>query len=278
MSTRASSSTGDRCILLPGASGRGKTTLTAALSLAGFTYCSDEHAVLDKETLCVWPVPVSAALNPGALELLVGYDPTVRLPVHIREDDQSVRYLGVAPAGAFWERGRPVGWIIFPRYAPGVDTSLRPVGKGQALRWLMQERLGLRDILSKFRVERLVRWIGRTECLELPMTGWLTPSSWCEPVANASTERRSEAPSEPPPVAVSDRASAVTTDNGGMRAECGSTLSMTGFRNLAPFLKRRQRFSAVLGEKLAIIPACPESQAKQRRSPRVPDTDGGRHA
>jgi hypothetical protein len=49
---------GERCLMFPGAPGRGKTTLTAALSREGFHYFSDEFALLEERTLHVPPVPV----------------------------------------------------------------------------------------------------------------------------------------------------------------------------------------------------------------------------
>src|SRR5215831_8760979 len=66
---------GERCFMFPGAPGRGKTTLAAALSREGFHYFSDEFALLEERTLHVPSVPVSLTIKPSAIELLTRYYP-----------------------------------------------------------------------------------------------------------------------------------------------------------------------------------------------------------
>jgi hypothetical protein len=161
---------GDRCILLPGAPGRGKTTLTAALGRSGFCYFSDEFALLDDQTLRVRPVPLSLTIKPGAVALLSPYYPELEhLAGHAREDGQVVRYLNPDGAGDDWARSHPVGWIIFPMYAPNAATDLRPVSRPEALRRLLRECLVLPERLDRVGVESLVGWIRTVSCQELPM-------------------------------------------------------------------------------------------------------------
>jgi len=162
---------GGRCLVLPGASGRGKTTLTAALSRGGFRYHSDEFALLEERTLRVRPVPLSLTVKPGAVDPLVPYYPEIeRLPAHVREDGQIVRYLSPAADPTEWERSDPVGWVVFPLYARDAATALRPVSKPEALRRLLRECLVLPERLDRVGVEQLVTWIREVECYELPMS------------------------------------------------------------------------------------------------------------
>src|SRR5262249_2697790 len=82
---------GERCLLLPGAPGRGKTTLTAALCRDGFRYFSDEFALLEEPTLGVRPVPLGLTVKPGAVDPLRPYYPEIEtLLEHMREDGQLV--------------------------------------------------------------------------------------------------------------------------------------------------------------------------------------------
>lgn len=56
---------GDRCLVIPGRSGAGKTTLTAALLSVGWDYVSDEALVLDWESgRPAQPYPRPLALSP----------------------------------------------------------------------------------------------------------------------------------------------------------------------------------------------------------------------
>jgi hypothetical protein len=164
-------SNGKKCLLLPAAPGSGKTTLTAALSAAGFQYFSDEVALLEEPNLEVSPVPISLSVKSGALEVLAPLHPQLRSShKHVREDYETVTYLNPPSPSFRYELNRtyPAGWIVFPRYSPGATTELRPIGKAEALARLMQEVLVVATTLDKRIVRSLVRWIQRVECYELP--------------------------------------------------------------------------------------------------------------
>jgi hypothetical protein len=161
---------GHGCVLLPAAPGSGKTSLTAALIRAGFAYLSDEVALLEAGTLRVRPVPVSLCVKEGAWDLLAPLYPELRgLAVHRRWDSKRVRYLN-PPADALDpepEVSHPVRWIVFPRYAPGAQTALRPLRRADALHRLLEQCLAMPAPLDHAKLDALVRWIGGVPCYEL---------------------------------------------------------------------------------------------------------------
>jgi hypothetical protein len=57
-------------VMIAGDSGRGKSTLTAALVQRGFAYLTDELAAIDPETLAVLPYPKAVDLDVGSHDLL----------------------------------------------------------------------------------------------------------------------------------------------------------------------------------------------------------------
>lgn len=59
-----------RVVVVTGESGRGKSTLTAALVRAGGAYLTDELVIIDPEDLWVRPYPKPLDLDPTSLELL----------------------------------------------------------------------------------------------------------------------------------------------------------------------------------------------------------------
>ncbi len=164
-------SNGQKCLLLPAAPGSGKSTLTAALVAAGFQYFSDEVALLEEPNLDIRPVPISVSVKSGAFNILTPLHPGLaRSAEHTREDFETVRYLSPPAAALRYDPNRtyPAGWIVFPRYSPGVSTELRPIRRADALARMMREILVVAKPLDRRAVRSLVDWIRRVECYELP--------------------------------------------------------------------------------------------------------------
>jgi len=149
-------------LLIAGPSGAGKTTLAAALMGAGFTFFSDEAAILD-EDYRVQPVPVALGLLPGALPLLALPAPEGG-SVHRRRDGTPVHFLSprnVSPAP------QPVRALVFPRVTPGEPTRLTPLGPVTALTRLGDSGFALPRPLDLERGRALVRWLQHTPGFEL---------------------------------------------------------------------------------------------------------------
>jgi hypothetical protein len=86
--------TGESCILLPGSSGSGKSSLTLALTDKGFRYFSDEVALLEPETFRVLPVPLAICVKRSGWDVIARYRPDIwKQIVHVRSDGKHVRYL-----------------------------------------------------------------------------------------------------------------------------------------------------------------------------------------
>ncbi|MBT5051286.1 MAG: PqqD family peptide modification chaperone [Rhodospirillaceae bacterium] len=164
---------GDHCILLPGAPGNGKSTLTSALSHAGFDYYSDEVALLEYPGFVVRPLPLSIGVKSTGWDVLAPYMPELRdLPIHRRADGKVLRYVPppVPDIHADRDTGCRVGQIIFPCYAPDADTRLEPLGRVAALKRLMDECLAIPGRLTVDNVAGLARWIKSVNCYELPLS------------------------------------------------------------------------------------------------------------
>lgn len=101
-----------RCIVLPGRSGWGKTTLVAALVRAGAIYCSDEYAVLDAEGL----------VHPYARDL------SFRQGAHRRVRRNAAADFGGQDA----TQPLPVGLVVHTRYIAGAGWAPRVINPGQS--------------------------------------------------------------------------------------------------------------------------------------------------
>ena len=164
---------GEGVMLFPARAGSGKSSLTAALSRAGFDYFSDEIALLEEPGLTVRPIPLAICVKSTGWDLMAPYFPGLpTLKSHRRGDGKTVRYVPPPPLGKGSDPSRsyPVRRIVFPRYEADAKTALKPLPRVEALRRLLEECLVVPVPLTQRRAGRLVRWIKQIDCYELPMS------------------------------------------------------------------------------------------------------------
>lgn len=121
-----------RAIILPAEPSSGKTTTVAGLVRAGFSYLSDEVALVRLADARVCPFPRSLVMDARSVEAVSG----LRDQLPDAYDGFRGRWFHVAPEDL---RPEPTGdtadvaWIIAPRYSEGAETSLRRLSRAQTL-------------------------------------------------------------------------------------------------------------------------------------------------
>ena len=140
-------------VLFPAPSGSGKTTLSAALTKRGWSYGSDEMALLNRDLM--WRgLPLPPCVKSGNYRLVEGWHPALGdAPEHDRYG-RKVKYLPVA-VEAFFE---PVDTVVFPRFDPGAETRLEPVDPFEGLIKLLGLCVYVPLGFGNDDVERLLRW------------------------------------------------------------------------------------------------------------------------
>ncbi|MDQ3932107.1 MAG: hypothetical protein M3252_04615 [Actinomycetota bacterium] len=119
-------------VLLPAASGHGKSTLVAGLVRAGFRYLSDEAVSVDPTTSLLQPFPKPIALRPGSWEALAELRPDLDEPLAPYACDEwlvdpcSIRPGAIAPPSH-------ARLVVFPRFLAGASTQLEPMGRAEAV-------------------------------------------------------------------------------------------------------------------------------------------------
>lgn len=122
-------------IICPGQPGQGKTTLAAALLSRGWSYLSDEFALLDPETRLLEPYPKALCIKAGSFEVLR----RLRLPI----DTDRVYYKGEKGQVTLLNplRIRPdvvagpcrVGMVVFPEINRSTTPVIERVSRAQTV-------------------------------------------------------------------------------------------------------------------------------------------------
>jgi hypothetical protein len=158
-------------VLLPGPSGSGKSTTTAALALHGFTYCSDEYAMVGPDAR-LYPFPKIISLKPGGWRQIV---------LDFPEEVSRLGWPDVSGNGIWQVRapvvpderesqlGYPIDFVIVPRYQPGQATVLKQIPRSLALKELIEQSLDL-QIRGGKGLEMLVRVVKRADCYSLSIS------------------------------------------------------------------------------------------------------------
>jgi len=132
-------------IILPGAPGAGKSTLTAAALERHFTLLSDELCLLDPGTGTLLPVPRPISLKGASIDVIRTRQPAASLtePVH---DTTKGTVAHVRPPSASLtpvDREPTPRLLIFPRFQAGAPLACARVPTGRALLRLAEQSFNL---------------------------------------------------------------------------------------------------------------------------------------
>ena len=151
-------------MLLLGAPGAGKTTLTLTLVDHGFRYASDD-VTLVLSGGAVRGVPLAPGVKAGSWDK---FDGLTDVPIHLRPDGQQVRF---APLGSFdATSAHRVRTIVSLRRAPGQAAALEPIPPSQALVDLFRESRSPDGACSTDIVQALAAMVGDADCFDLHYT------------------------------------------------------------------------------------------------------------
>jgi hypothetical protein len=131
-------------LVFPGIMEAGKTTLVAGLVRSGFGYLTDEAVAIDRESLLIQPYPKPLSLDPGSWPLFPELEPQADLATDEYKASEWQVPIGAIRPGALG-RSCPVGVVVFPRYEPGADAALEPLGRAEALVELAQNTFKFPD-------------------------------------------------------------------------------------------------------------------------------------
>jgi hypothetical protein len=159
---------GDAGVLIPGATGAGKSTLAAGLVRAGLAYLSDELMALEIDGGRLLPYAKPMTLKPGGADAL-----RLMWPPPIGANDLRAGEEWLLAVGD--DAGRPVGaacvpeLVVVPRYQPGHATQLKPLSDTEAFVALAVNAVNFVEHGSDG-ARALGQLVTRCECVALTMS------------------------------------------------------------------------------------------------------------
>ncbi|MCH7971089.1 MAG: hypothetical protein IH960_08630 [Chloroflexi bacterium] len=151
-------------ILIPGTSGAGKSTTSAALAFAGFEYCTDDVAVFGKDRR-LRPFPKVLALKaPGWQVISKNYPESSEAVVYSSGRD-GVTYVRppVLPSAESSRSGVPVDLIFLPRKDDPNAPVIEKISKSEVVKVLTEESLDL-QLLGASAFDGLIDLVRGAEC------------------------------------------------------------------------------------------------------------------
>ena len=121
-----------QCVILPGSTQSGKTTLAAVLMKMGLMLYSDDSVLLERDTLTVPAMPFALMIREGSWEVLHPRFPELREAPALSRYGQRVRFLRPIAAQRDNAAARPAA-IVFPRFQPDGANEISPLDTLQTL-------------------------------------------------------------------------------------------------------------------------------------------------
>lgn len=155
-------------VIFAGESGAGKSTLAAGLIARGWTYLSDEFALIDPDTLCLHPFPKALCIKAGSFDVIERLNlPLWRHRHYVKALKGPVGYVRPQDfAPNVVPKPCPIRLVIFPKYGGDEAPRFYPISPGNAGFSMAGHALN-RSVFGNRAVSILSEVVRRAECLGL---------------------------------------------------------------------------------------------------------------
>ena len=153
-----------RTLLLAGPSRAGTTTLSLALTRAGWCFGSDEIVLLDGNR-DMRALPLPPCIKEDSFSLIENWFPELRTAPERQRYGHTVKYLPITSASATFSSSH--GSVVFLRFDPGGPNEIRPVDQFVALERLLAQCVFVPPGFQHRDVEQLLLWHGEQSYFDL---------------------------------------------------------------------------------------------------------------
>lgn len=126
---------GGKAVLIPGASGQGKTTLSASLMLRGWRLFSDEFGLFDMESGKLVPYPRPLSIKNESIDVLKKFSEAAKFTKSMTKTPKgTLAYLKPTEESiARSTEPAELSWFVFPEFAPDKEPLFAKVDPGKAM-------------------------------------------------------------------------------------------------------------------------------------------------
>jgi hypothetical protein len=159
----AAAARGQHAVLLPAASGSGKSTMVAGLVTRGLGYLTDDVAAVDIATGVIrpYPKPISVPLRLRRLFPRAGKVPPDRYP-YLGEEG----FLGLGDLAATVAEPSTPRLIVVPRYVANRGARLDELSRAEALTLLLEQSFDVADVTQQ-RLDFVASIVRVCDCFRL---------------------------------------------------------------------------------------------------------------
>jgi hypothetical protein len=160
----AAVSRGERSVLLPAASGTGKSTLTAFMAAHDFAYLGDDSIAMTRLDWSLRPLPACLSLKSGSWPILTALYPELPCLPAVHCHGREARY--VEPRQARQAASAP-SVILFPSYAKSADIELRTLAPLESMVRLIDAGASLHRPATSTALAEFLQFVQQTPAYEL---------------------------------------------------------------------------------------------------------------
>ena len=176
-----------RALVMPGAPGSGKSTLCAALALAGWRLLSDELTIVSQTSGAVEGVPRPISLKDGSIDIIRSRFPAADLTQPVVDTRKGTIAYVRPPLSALEicaSADKGIGHIVFPRFRAGAALTVEPISHAMALAELLENTFNV-GLLGVDGFQSLAGVVAQAECYAVEygdlsdVTAWIDTT--CKP-------------------------------------------------------------------------------------------------
>ncbi len=168
-------------LILPAPPGSGKSTMCALLMLSGWRLLSDEHCLLDLDTLNIIPFVRPVSLKNNSIDAVRQQFPHVHAS-RIYDDTLKGRMQYLLPTEVSWsnaERPAKGKYVIFPKYQHRADIKATPVNEAELFQRILANSFNY-TVLGERSFNAIVDWIPQLKAFDFTYSDNNEMLSWVE--------------------------------------------------------------------------------------------------